>query len=174
MGQAHHKQEAKCLQIKFWSFVYLHSDFVLCSNCCYQANKQRFEVVLFIDVSLGSHSQSVLSEFSYWAQAAAIICICVFSSFFCQTLWPEWPGISGWGISPEFAVDERQWYTRYPRSHVYCKWRSFWAGVQDSSFPWQCILLLDKHLFGQKKKCPSMLLWTCILKIPAGETNVEI
>lgn len=147
------------LQIKLWSSVYLESYFVLYSNCCYQANKQRFEAVLFFDVSLGSHSQSVLSEFSYWAQAAAIIC--VFSSFFCQTLWPEWPGISGWGVSPEFTVDERQWYTRYPRSHIYCKRRSFWAGVQVTSFPW-CILLLDKCLFGQKNECPSMLLWTCI------------
>lgn len=154
--------EAMCFQIKFWSSVYLQNYFVSHSNCCYQANKQRFEVVVFIDVSLGSHSQSVLSEFSYWAQATAIICICVFSSsLFCQTLWPEWPGISGWGISPEFAVDERQWYTRYPRSHIYCKWRSFRAGLQVSSFLW-CFLLLDKHLFGQKNECSSMLLWTCI------------
>lgn len=29
---------------------------------------------------------------------------------------------------------------------------------QVCKIPWQCILLLDKHLFGQKKKCPSMQL----------------
>lgn len=39
---------------------------------------------------------------------------------FSQAMRSEWPGILGWGIPPEFTVDEGQQHHRYSWPHFHC------------------------------------------------------
>ena len=46
-----------------------------------------------------------------------------------QTNWPEWPGVSGWGVPPEFTVDEGQWHYWHTGPDLHCEWRGLWSGT---------------------------------------------
>ena len=43
------------------------------------------------------------------------------AAFHHQSNWPQWPGVPGWGVPPEFTVDERQRHHRSPGPHLHCQ-----------------------------------------------------
>lgn len=68
-------------------------------------------------------------------------------------MWFERSRVSGWGVSSESAVDERQWHWGYAGPHLYCQWGSVWTGPNGSClFVCVCVVQVNPTFFGPQEE----------------------